>query len=389
MDNQHEKETIVTSETVDEGATVSKFGAIVEKAKGINKKILLAIVGGVGAVIIAVLLVVILNSPFSIYGRANRNLDRGNYERAIQCYQKIPEYKDSAEKCKKAFAGQVDQLITDGSYEKALEILAEVEIENGDQYKNYAEALKAVGAKEYASAVSLLEELEDFKEAKSHLNEAYYLLAEQNMAEKNYSSAKNNYSKTEGKEGIEEKIRICDIMIAEKEFKDGNLLEAKKLFGALPKDFSFEGVSVAKRLETLEKNANLVNMCGEWKGTNGKMTVRQTHDSTGLWDEWTGEYTDYLTLKCVLNDDGTFTIKGEAKYYTYTNYSSLSYLLKSQERTVSFSKTGKSIPATLYSNSSVTLKYDGSKFSLNYDFKNDNYSINFTYRYKSSITYNK
>ena len=82
-----------------------------------------------------------------------------------------------------------------------------------------------------------------------------------------------------------------------------------------------------------------------------------------------------------------FTFKGEAGYYIYTNYSSLSKYLKSMKMTESFSVTGKTLPKTLESNSLVKLTYSGGKVTLKFDLKDANSSVNFTYRYKSSISY--
>lgn len=388
MENQQNDEIIEQTKNSNENEIIEQQVDNSLKNKK-SKKLLFGVVGGIVVLICAIAIVLIIKAPFSIYARANRNLSNGNFVQAVQLYQSILDYKDSITKCNEAYVGIIENFIENDQYEEALAILEGVEIDNKETYSYYLQGLKCFAEKDYASAIDNWNDAGDFKDAKTNLNEAYYLYAEQKMNEEEYESAKWLYSKTEGKEDVDEKIKNCELMIAEDAYKDGDLPKAQELFSALPKKLTYNGISVDKRLKLLKKNDKLVKLCGSWKGTNGTCSVRQIYKSTGSWDEWTCDYTDYLTIKCILNDDGTFTIKGKAKFYVYTNYSSLSYLLDTDEKTVSFSKTGKTIPETLYSNSNTTLKYNGSSFVLNHDYTNPNYSINFTYRFKSSVTYKK
>lgn len=384
MDIQQNNEVVNQPEIANQCENIEQnANGATQKGKS-KKKLIIAI-----AAAVVIITFLIVNAPFSVYSRAGSNLSKGNFDKAIELYQKIPDYKDSKDRCNDAYAGKIDKFVSENSYQEALDYLETVDIEDKESYITYVQGFMYLAQKNYDEAISSWEKIADFRDIKNTLNETYYVYAEQLFAEKKYTSAKRYYSKTENKDGTAEKIKNCELMIAESAFQDGDLKEAQELFSKLPKNLTYNGVNVAKRLELLAKNKKLVEMCGNWKGTNGKLSVRQIHKSTGLWDQWDGTYQDYLTVKCILNNDGTFNIKGTAKYYVYTNYSSLSYRLKSRERTASFSKTGKSIPETLYSDSTTTIKYDGSNFILNYDNTNNNYSINFDYRFKSSITYKK
>ena len=140
------------------------------------------------------------------------------------------------------------------------------------------------------------------------------------------------------RDGFNEVIADNRILIR-KRIKSSNLLFEEIFLGNM--------TSTEINIAYLKKNEKLVAMCGTWSGKNGNMSVRQTHDSTGLWDQWDGNFTDSMTLKCILNDDGTFTLKGKAKYYVYLNYSSLSTNLKTLEMSEDFTVTGKSIPASI------------------------------------------
>ncbi len=383
MENQEYEQTVV-EQNEPENKTASGL-----LNKLLSKKVLPAMIAGVAVIITGIILIIIFNSPAFIYKRAENYLEKNKYDQAISCYEKLEDYKDSQDKCKQAYLGAGKEAIASGEYQKALELLQKASGEELNDYIQYANALIALNNGELDTAISGLMSLGDFEEAKSFLNEANYQKAEKLYAEKKYADAKTYYLKTEGFEDVAKKLQNCNLMVAEGKYRDGDLKEAKKLFLELPKDLEFEGIKVSVRLATLEKNAKIVDMCGIWNGKDGKLSVRQTHKSTGLWDQWDGEYTNTLELKCIINDDGTFTIKGTANYWVYTNYSSLSHLLKTSNRSKSFSVKGTTIPQNIVNDSSIKITYDGSKFHLNYDFTNNNYSMNFDYRYKSSVTYSK
>ena len=244
----------------------------------------------------------------------------------------------------------------------------------------------AVDAGEFDTAISTFIELADFEKSVEMLNSTYYKKAESLYSKGSYASAKTAYNMTTGYEDVAEKIKNCDLMAAESLYLDGDLKAAKTAFEKLPSSLTFNNVSVSERLATLQEHSDAVAMCGRYKG-NGKMTVRQTHDSTGLWDQWDCDYVDYLTLKVVINADGTYTYKGTAKYYIFTNYSSLSANLKDMEMTETFTKTGTSLPKDLASDSLVKMTYSNGKIKLDFTHKDANSSVNFTYKYTSGITY--
>lgn len=298
--------------------------------------------------IIAIKIIIL---PSLNYNKANNYIKSKKYENAIKLYEKNIDYKDSKEKIKKAYYEYGIMLIDDKKYEDAIKIFKKANGDEIEKYISYANAMLDFNEEKYNTALSTFQELVDFKDSNDYVN---------------YSN----------------------LMLAEVQYKDGNLSNAKKMFESLDKDLEINGIKVSNRLDLLEKYKDYVNLCGTWMGTNGKMSVRQTHDSTGLWNQWDGEYTDYLQLKCIINEDGTVTLKGDAQYYIYTNYSSLSKYLKELEKSLVINKTVSSIPSEIASGTNVKLTYSGNKFSLVYDYNDENSSMNFTYRYKSSITYN-
>ena len=333
--------------------------------------------------------VLILLRPTFTYNKAEKLFHSGEYMSAIENYEKVLDKKDAAVKIKSAYYEYGRQLINEEKYTEAVDALKQSELEEAQPYITYANSILSLNDGNYDDAISGLKELDEFEQSQTFLAKAYYGKAEEEITNKDYESAKKYYSMSSGFDDIDSKIQNCDLMIAEATYQDGDLPKAQSLFEALPSDLTFNGVSVSNRLKTLNEKADIVALCGNWKGTGGNLSVRQTHNSTGLWDQWDATYTDYLTLKCVLKDDGTVTFKGQANFYVYTNYSSLSKNLNTLELDVDFAQTGTSIPRELYSDSTTKLTYDGNSFHLNYDYTNDNYSMNFKYRFKSSISYTR
>jgi tetratricopeptide (TPR) repeat protein len=371
-----------------------------EKKK--KKRIRLLVI--LGVILLLFFGTVLKNSvmPAVNYSIASSALEKGNYGKAVKRYSKTLDYKDTAEKIDAAYYGYAIELTKDGQYEEALKYLnlaEKTESEEKEQYLEYLTNISDMNSGETTySTVKYFEEHKDFEKCSELLNTAYYNYADALSKKKEYKSAIEYYKKTTGFDDVDEKIKKCeelavvaDFEKAEKYLKDGELGKALKLYKSLPEDFEHNGIKVKDRIKKLNDNSKIVKLCGSWKGKNGKFSVRQTHDSTGLWDQWDNTYTDNLEVKCVMNDDGTFTLKGTAYYYTYTNYSSLSSALKMSNYSESFSVKVKDnkIPEKIYNKDHVKITYKDNKFHLNYDYKNPNYSVNFTYRFKSSITYSK
>lgn len=317
-----------------------------------NKKIIIIVLLIIVVIAFFIVLFKTVLVPLNNYKKANQYLENKEYDKAIELYKKNEKYKDSKENIKKAYYEQGLSLIENEKYDEAIKVLKNASGDELENYLLYANAMIDFKGGKYNLALTKFEKLKDFKRSNDSAN-------------------------------------YCNLMLAEQKYKEGKLVEAKTMFSELDKDLEYNNVKVSSRLEILEKYKAFVNLCGTWTGTNGKMSVRQTHDSTGLWDQWDGTYQSALKLNCIINEDGTVTLKGSASYYAYTNYSSLSKYLKTPEKSLTIDKTVSSMPKNLASSGNASLTYSGGKFSLSYDYKDSNSSMNFTYRYKSSITYSK
>ncbi len=404
-DELDEKETLEGKENLEKKETLEgKEDIKKDNSKNIfhklfNKRNIIIFV----VLVIIIVLVKIFAIPMIYYNIGKSNFEQGNYDKAVGCFEQILDYKDSSELLEKSYLEYGKELINQTNYQVAVEVLDKTKLSETKDFTNYAKALLNIENKEYDSAISLLSNLKDFEKSKENLLKAYYLKAEDLFNNKDYNSAITNYKKADGYEDSNNKINASNLMLAEEKYQDGALSDAKKVFEKLPKNFTYNDISVATRIKTLNDYKNFVNLTGTWKGSNGKMNVRQTHDSTGIWEDWTANYSESFNIKCKIKDDGSVDISGNVRFYSYTNYSTLSTLLNQKEFTVPIKinvKKGKSIPSKLVSSypalisksgatGKANVTYSSGNIKLSFSLVDSNYSANFTYKYTSNITFKK
>ena len=93
----------------------------------------------------------------------------------------------------------------------------------------------------------------------------------------------------------------CDYLTAEEHYQNGELNTAKKLFEALPKDYSYKnGAKVGVRLERLEKFKSFAALCGTWKVTDNLSSQRTF--TTGAAVGATGTTTVFSPIKVSRSD---------------------------------------------------------------------------------------
>ena len=328
------------------------------------------------------------------YTDASAAFEAGSYSQAKTMFDALGNYKDSATRSVEAEKADY--------YEKALNSVAEGNYLDAanlfDKAKDYSDAKQQLfdTAKlllndgNYAEAIAAFNKSED-PSCATYVEYAQGFIS---MADSNYEDAQKHFEAAEGLEDSYDMISFCIFMQAEAYMDKGYLNTAKELYKSLPADYSYDGTSVEDRLAKLEKFNSFVELCGVWKCDDMDASVRQTHTSTGLWDQWDGDGWGYeLHITCLLNDDDTATLNAKANFWHYTNYSSLSKNLKNSDDSCTFTYTGKTVPAKLdYSLNfnyeySGTLKISGKTFKLDYQILDKNSTMNFTYTYKSFGTY--
>ncbi len=354
------------------------------------------------------------------YQAGETALAAANYEDAIKGFTAAGSFKDAADKlleanyaagvaamgsgdfvkaaayldAAKGYSDSVDKLfqcgndlLQSGNYGEAERIFAGL---NNAGYVAYAQGMQTLQDGDYITAATHFANA-GVEDSAERMKEANYKQAARLLAENNFADAKSLYSAAGDYQDAATMVYACDLLDAETYWNKGYLNTAKEKYEKLPEGFAYNGVSVDSRLADLKKFSKFVALCGKWQAKGEcKIRTRQTHISTGLWDEWTSTYSSpahYITITCVINGDGTVTMKGKAEYVCYINYSSLSKYLKTVNTSASFTYTGKSVPSSIKASSTETIKISGTKFTMDYSYKNTSTSVNFNYLYRSNWTY--
>ena len=408
------------------------------------------IIGGAGVILLAVVLRIVFN-PAIHYSKGEKLFDSGKFSAAAEQFSAAGDYKDAASKAKRATAAQsyadgeakfnagdytaASALFTAAAgYEDAAERVRQSQL--GVHYKA-AETAFANG--DYPSAISEFEQAENFQDAAEQVLASTYALADENEKKEEYAKAiglerlnandfslaekafetggssqsEDYYYYTQGKELFSRKkysdakeqfkkcavedaadlCTACDYLTAEEHYQNGELNTAKKLFEALPKDYSYKnGAKVGVRLERLEKFKSFAALCGTWKVTDNYIESKNVYNRSGSWSNWyyDGVLTDQsITIRCVINSDDTVTVNGEVEFYRFTDYSSLKEYCKATKTSKTFSITKVAqMPASHVIDGDTTLLFKNNIFELSYYVK-DNYSVSFTNMYTSRVTYGK
>lgn len=329
------------------------------------------------------------------YNDADAAFEAGNFTQAQEIFESLADYRDAADRAAEAERAdsytQAQSLFDSGSYLEAAKLF--------DSAAGYADAEERLFATAVAlfDAASYSDALSAFELSSDSTKEPYVEYA-QGVIDLNagkYESAQKHFEASGELSDVDEMVNVCVYMRAEANMEKGYLNTAKELYATLPVDFSYEGgKSVEERLASLEKFNAFVELCGVWKSGDMDASVRQTHDSTGLWDQWDGEGSNYtVEITCVLNEDETATLTAKANFWQYTNYSSLSKYLKNKNTSCTFTYTGTNVPSKMDYSLDFNYEYSGTltikknAFKLSYKILDKNSSMNFTYTYKSFGTY--
>ncbi|MBR5995093.1 MAG: hypothetical protein IK026_00705 [Eubacteriaceae bacterium] len=306
----------------------------------------------------------------SYYAWGSEDLDvKHSYQDAVDHFTAAGEYEDASNR------------ILETYYKWGMSIVGKPDSKSDDDYQQAINLLKKAGdypdAKEqyykcnydYALKLYLSENNEKVLKAESYFKIAVPLFEDASMMADNCKYASQF-------------IKAMD------EYKKGNLNKAQTAFADIPSDFTYKNYkSTGIYKSLLEKNSVFVKMCGRWEATGDNLAyVWQISKSSGYYYYWYTTYTDpsdYLDIKCVINDDGTVTIKGSAEYYVQTRYSSIAEGLREAHKSVSFEKTVSSTPSKLSIYDNVKLSYTGKGFDLTYSYVDNSSSVYFKYKYES------
>lgn len=325
------------------------------------------------------------------YSDGEAAFSSGDYQTAITEFTEAGSYRDAADQIIKSTYSLADQFYADGRYLKAAQIFSTVSNYEDSADRSFACAKILLEDKKYDDAAEAFSYVSGNDESLKYKN---YAVGMSLFIKENYESANDAFIAASDVENAVEMSNACNLFLAEKQYKNGYLNTAQDIYKSLPSDFEYDGISVAKRLSTLNKYKNFVAMCGKWEATgNCKIESRQIwKEDRSYYEYWYNTYknpSQYLTITCVINDDGTVTVNGNAEFYRYLNYSSISAYLNVAEKTVSFSKKMSSVPKKTEVVSHFKLTYSGGSFKANYQIVDRSDNMYFDYRYTSEYTYGK
>ena len=319
------------------------------------------------------------------YQQANELYQNGDYIGAADFFSAIKDFQDVPQRifdCGMA-------LLESGDYENAAVVFAETDYEGAVGYEKYASGMKNYVSGNYYAAVLYFASASGVEDADSLLIESSYICGVDKFEMGLYDAAREYFVTAAGYEDADAMKMNCDLMIAEQDFRDGNLYTAQTAFQALPAELEYNGVSVSQRLALLEQYSDYVNICGEWGVTSGTMTTQRA--SSYSMDGWEYEFDanrdhDTLKIRCVINDDGSVTINGNASYKVFTNYSTVRDWLSTTNRTFNFSITVTSLSGTYDIRDNTTLTISEGSFEI-VDIQTDTPYSRITETYTTDIVF--
>lgn len=260
------------------------------------------------------------------------------------------EYLEASEKIEKKKDSSDEEIV-------AQAVQSAKDLEELKVSKDYfVKAEEAYGKKDYAAAVanysSVIEKDVNYETAQKKIEEIIPLWKKVLPADidKLLKDGKTKEAKTAIADFLkfsdDEDIKNIQTFIeAEENYAKGHLNKAQSIYKKLPETLKVNGVTVKSRLATLKKYSVFVKMCGEWECTSYyKETKEQWRSGRSTWWYNDGDgkgNSDTLVVTCVINKNGTVTVKGEVEYWMYTNYSSYQSLLNNKIFTTSFKVTVK------------------------------------------------
>ncbi len=323
------------------------------------------------------------------YSIAMTKFDAGEYQEAAATFNNANMILDCEDKIFECGVALTEA----ENYDNAAECFALLASEKAIAHKAYCDGMVAYNAEDYATAVTQLEaSSSEIDHVADFLPQVYFEYGKALLDDEYFASAIKYFEKAGEYPEAKTYVTGAALLRAESTFRDGELNNAKKEFAALPQDFSFEGIKVADRVKALNNASAFMAICGEWTATSNYIESRNVYKSSGSWDCWYIDGTmssQKLEIRCVMNDDGTFTIKGKVSFYRFTDYSSLKAYCQATSTTRNFTISNVTkMPSSYKIDSNTTLYYSNGKFSLEY-YVRDDYSVNFYNKYTSSVTYGK
>ena len=137
--------------------------------------------------------------PEKQYNTAVEQLEQGNYQQAINEFEALNDYKDSADMILETKYKWAESLLADKAYDEAYAKFEEVKgySDAADKMKDvrYAEAEEYLDKNGYQMAINLLGTLDGYKDSQVKVQEANYLWAEDYLQQGQFEEALTHFEK--------------------------------------------------------------------------------------------------------------------------------------------------------------------------------------------------
>ena len=309
---------------------------------------------------------------------ASQMLDRGSYVEAVSAFFAAG---DSA-----TGVSCVEKMLENGRYSDVITAAEKVKDASLDRYKSYSEGMLQLQKGEYAKAIGSFAASDGVLDTYNRLAEANYGQGEILFNQKDYEAAAACFEKAGTFSDAVTKLTTSRFLIAEKYYADGSLNTAKSLYEKIPTNCGYNGVTVADRLATLEKYKAYLPLCGTWSASDSANRIKTISSSSRYyWIGKPGSSRGEITVKCVIGSDGKVTVRGEVKFYRYSNFADTSILLRTKEESFTINQTVTKANFSVKIGN-LTLSHSAKGYRARWQIKEK--PENTTYTYSADYTYN-
>lgn len=328
----------------------------------------------------------------SYYGQGIKLYEEGKYIDSSFALKNSGWYEDSDNR----ILEMGKMMIEESDFESAALIFDNGNELKEDKYVNYAYGMVNFLNKKYLNASTNFVKADNLFDSEEKYIESLYEYALEQFNNKKYTDAKHTFEKIEDYSNSSSMINACELLKCKELMNEGELLTAYNNLCKMPETYSYENVSVSELLNMLENNMAWVNLCGRWTSTTGiaaaDCTSRILGRSMGRWTHDI-EKDDYsLSIKCILHDDGTVSIKGVGTIFEFTDWSTIQIGLKyNVNKKINFTGRYNSSDCleSYEIDENTALYVSGEKIKLKYLINDNNADTSFTYKYSTDITYKK
>lgn len=168
------------------------------------------------------------------YNNAIAQLEAGEYEKAIESFEELDDYRDSTTKITECQYRSAVELMENGDYFEARSAFENLNGYNDSEEKilecYYRLAMELMENGDYSEAQSAFGELKGYNDSAEKILECQYLCAIELMEEGDYESAFEKFEEAEGYSDSAEKIVECQYLLAIESMENGDYSEAKEAF---------------------------------------------------------------------------------------------------------------------------------------------------------------